>query len=74
LAVALDDVALMYCTVGERGDLPDALVLVHHHSTMGERLNKDDGLIGGHGKAVVSALLSSALHPCLKMADPRFVE
>jgi hypothetical protein len=51
-AVALDDVTLTSSAVGECGDLPCALVPAHCSGAMVESLNKDVGLVGGHGKAI----------------------
>jgi hypothetical protein len=56
LAVALDDVNLKSGAVGEHGDLPCTLIPAHRCGTMEEGLNKDDGLVGGHGKAIGKCL------------------
>jgi hypothetical protein len=74
LAIAFDDVDLTSSTVGERSDLPCALIPAHCSDVTVKSLDKDDDLVRDHGKASVSALPSSALHPCSKMADPLFVE
>jgi hypothetical protein len=72
--MVLDDVNLTSSAVGECGDLFCALVQAHCSGMVEEGFIKDDGVVGGHGKAFISALLSSALHPCSKMADPLFIE
>ncbi len=66
LAVALDDVDLMSGAVDERGDLPRALVPSHHSGTMVESLDKDDGLVRGHGKAIGKCLIVKCFAPLLK--------
>jgi hypothetical protein len=57
LDITFDDVNLASGTVGKQGDLPGTLVPAHHRGTMVERFDKDDGLVGGHGKAVGECLV-----------------
>ncbi len=57
LAIALDHVDLASGAVGKRGDLPGALVPAHRRGTTVERFDEDDGLVGGHGKAVGECLV-----------------
>ncbi len=57
LALALDDVNLMSSAVGECGDLPCVLVPAHCSGMMVESLDKDDSLVGGHGKAISKCLV-----------------
>jgi hypothetical protein len=57
LAVAFNDVDLMSNAVGKRGVLLCALIPAHGRGTMVESLNKDDGLVGGHGKAIGKCLI-----------------
>ncbi len=71
---ALDDVNLTSSAVGERGDLPCTFVLAHHSNTRVESLNKDDGLVGGHGKAISKCLVIECFAPLLEMADSLFVK
>jgi hypothetical protein len=66
LAVAFDDVNLTSSTVDERGDLPCALILAHCSGVMVESINKDDGLVGGHGKAIGKCLVVKCFTPLLK--------
>jgi hypothetical protein len=66
LAVALDDVNLTSSAVSERGDLPCALISSHHSGAMVESLDKEDGLVGGHGKAISKCLVAECLAPLLK--------
>jgi hypothetical protein len=61
LAVALDDVDLTSGAVGKRDDLPGTLVSAHHHGVTVECLNEDDGLVRGHGKAIVICLFVNVL-------------
>jgi hypothetical protein len=39
-----------------------------------ERFDEDDGLVGGHGKAIGKCLVIECLAPLLKNVDPCFVE
>jgi hypothetical protein len=57
LAITLDDVNLVTGAVGKQGDLPGALVAALCRGTTVERFNKDDGLVGSHGKAVSKCLV-----------------
>jgi hypothetical protein len=66
LAIALDDVDLMSGAVGKQGDLPGALVPAHHCGGTVECLNEDDGLVGGHGKAIGKCLVVECLAPLLE--------
>jgi hypothetical protein len=66
LVVALDDVNLTSSAVGERGDLPRALVSAHRSSAMVEGLNKGDGLVGGYGKAIIKCLVVECFAPLLE--------
>ncbi len=66
LAVALDDVDLTSSAVGECGDLPRALVPAHRSSATVESLDKDDGLVGGHGKAIGESLVVECFAPLLE--------
>jgi hypothetical protein len=66
MAVALDDVDLTSGAVGECGDLSGPLVPAQHCGTMVERLNKDDGLVGGHGKAIGMCLVVECFASLLK--------
>jgi hypothetical protein len=66
LAVALDDVNLTSDAVGERGDLPGALVPAHCCCAMVERLNEDDSVVGGNSKAIGKCLVVECFAPLLK--------
>ncbi len=66
LAVALDDVDLTSGAVGEHGDLPCALVPAHRSSASAESLDKDDGFVGGHGKAIGKCLVVECFAPLLE--------
>ncbi len=66
LAVALDDVDLMSSAVGEHGDLSCALVPANCSGMMVESLNKDDGLVRGHGKAIGKCHVVKCFAPLLK--------
>ncbi len=66
LAIALDNVNLTSSAVGECGDLPRALFPAHCSSAMVESLNKDDGLVGVHGKAISKCLVIECFAPLLK--------
>jgi hypothetical protein len=57
LAIALDDVNLASSAVAKRGDLPGALVPAHRRGTTVEHFDEDDGLVGGHGKAISECLV-----------------
>ncbi len=57
LAITFDDVNLATGAGGKQGNLHCALVPVHHRGMTVERFNKDDGLVGGHGKAVGKCLV-----------------
>jgi hypothetical protein len=66
LAVSLDDVNLASNAVGECGDLPCALAPAHCSGGMVESFNKDDSLVGGHGKAMGKCLVVECFAPLLK--------
>ncbi len=66
LAVALNDVDLMSSAVGERGDLPCALVPAHCSGAMVQNLDEDDHLVRGHGKAIGKCLDVECFAPLLK--------
>ncbi len=57
LAITFDDVDLATGTVGKQGSLHCALVPAHRRGMTVERFDKDDGLVGGHGKAVGKCLV-----------------
>jgi hypothetical protein len=57
LAITFDDVDLTTGAVGKQGNLNCALVPAHRHGTTVEPFDKDDGLVGGHGKAVGKCLV-----------------
>ncbi len=74
LAVDLDDVDLTSGAVGKCGDLPDVwfqpiVVAQWWNASMLMMV-----WLGVMAKPLVSALLSSALHSCSKMADLCFVK
>ncbi len=66
LTIALNDVDLTSSAVGERGDLPRALVPAHRSSAIVESLDKDDGLVRVHGKAIGKCLAIECFAPLLK--------
>jgi hypothetical protein len=66
LAVAFDDVNLTSSAVGERGDLPCALIPAHCSGTTVESFNNDDSLVGGHGKPIGKCRLVKCFAPLLK--------
>jgi hypothetical protein len=66
LAIALNDVNLMFGAVGKQGDLSGALVPAHRRGAMVERLYKNDGLVGGHSKTIGKCLVVECLAPLLK--------
>jgi hypothetical protein len=66
LAIALYDVKWTSSALGKSGDLPCALVPAHHSGTMMEGFDKDDGLVGGHGKAIGKCLVIKCFAPLLK--------
>ncbi len=57
LAITFDDVDLATSAVGKQGNLHCALVPAHRCGMMVERFNEDDGLVGGHGKAIGKCLV-----------------
>ncbi len=57
LAITFDDVNLATGSVGKQGNLHCALVSAHRHGMVVECFNEDDGLVGGHGKAVGKCLV-----------------
>jgi hypothetical protein len=54
LAAAFD---LTSSAAGNHGVLPCALISAHGSGTIVESFNKDDGLVGGHGKAIGKCLI-----------------
>ncbi len=71
-AITFDDVDLVTDAVGKQGNLHCALVPAHRHGMMVERINKDDGLVGGHGKAVSKCLVIEWFAYLLKNGRPLF--
>ncbi len=57
LAITFVDVDLATGAVGKRGNLHGALVPAHRRGTTVEHCDEDDGLVGGHGKAVGECLV-----------------
>jgi len=57
LAITFDDVNLATGAVGKRGNLHCALVPAHRCGVMVECFDEDDGLVGGHGKAIGECLV-----------------
>jgi hypothetical protein len=57
LAITFDDVDLATGAVGKQGNLHCTLVPAHCRGTTVECFDKDDGLVGGHGKAVSECLV-----------------
>jgi hypothetical protein len=66
LAISLDDVNWASSSVGKSGDLLGALVPAHGSGRAVEGLDKDGGLVGGHGKAIVKCLDIKCFAPLLK--------
>jgi hypothetical protein len=56
-AITFDDVDLATGAVGKRGNLHGTLVPAHRSDTTVERFNKNDSLVGGHGKAIGKCLV-----------------
>ena len=73
LAITFDDVDLAAGAIGKRDNLHGALVPAHCCGTTVECFDKDDGLIGGHGKAVGKCLVIKWFASLLKIVDPLFV-
>ncbi len=66
LTIALDDVNLRSSAVGERSDLPRALIPAHRSGARVEGLDKSEGLAGGHGKATGKCLVIECFASLLK--------
>jgi hypothetical protein len=72
LAITFDDVDLATKSVRKLGNLHCALVPVHCSGTMVECFNEDDGLVGGHGKAIGKCLVIRWFASLLKNGLPSF--
>jgi hypothetical protein len=74
-AIAFDDVNLTSSAVGERDNLPCALILAHPREVQRWKAStKMTVWLEVMAKLSGSALLLSAFHPCSKIADPPFIE
>ncbi len=70
LAINFDDVDLATGAVGKWGNLHGSLVPAHHSGTRVERFNENDGLVGGHGKAVGKCLVIKQFASLLENGRP----
>jgi hypothetical protein len=74
LAIALYDINRASGTVDKSGDLPCALIPAHHGGARVEVLNKGDGLVVGHCKAIGKCLIVKCFAPLLKNGLPSFFQ
>ncbi len=72
LVKTFDDVDLATGAVGKWGNLQCALVPSHRRGTRVEHFDEDDGLVGGHGKAVGKCFVIEWFASLLENGWPSF--